>query len=439
MQQIQGFISKSNFVSNENRTVAEFFELSPLALSYSRDRGEYQHSNHSGTTLHTFQSVDILSDEQVTLTSDQVTKAISVVNSMLAYMNSHAFPYDTSDFKDTIRAAYSGVITDFNVSDLFAGQVTTFPEWATWTTVTDPSTSYKLWFRNESFETQYTETEILSVPVIDNLDDFFGNYGSMVTRLNALSLTTIMDRLQEARSGFPETYARINAFSYINPNNPTQSVKVNWGSVIYGANGDNIDSIKESLENHILSNSTHTREDWEVIFPEIFHRTEFLFLPRWDTIAIPNLTTLSGLYSSIQGLSDSLTYAEAWLNRIPYDWILTTASIIPFDYKAISLICIPGTTNAVGYENIKEAYGDYIPVGTSSVDFSRMSFATRGWVSVMVELIRAAETATETSSLTAPMRKVHRNGLLYIARAIGDVNFMVAARSNTKPVQEVPA
>lgn len=433
MQQIQGFVTKSSFISNANRTVAEFFELSPLALTYSRDRCEYQHADFPGTTLHTFQSVDASTDTFITVPPALVNEVMRIVESVLSYVNSHVFPYSTPDFKDTIRAAYFSSITDFTSSDLFVGAETTLPEWISWTSLQEPNTEIKIWLRNDSFESQYGLTEILPVSLISVLDDFFGNYGTMVGRLGAMALNRIMTLIQETKDGYPATVERIYTFNYINPNNPTQSTPVNWGAVIYGANGDNLDSIKETLANYILENSQHPREDWEVIFPTIFRRTEFLFLPRWDKIAIPNLTDISALYSSIQGLSECLSYAQRWLPSIDYGWIQDNTSVVPFDYKGIAAICLNGKNNAVGYETLYGAYSDYIPVNTASVDYARMKYDTRQWLTTMLRLIAAAETATETSSLAGPMRKVHRDGLLYIAEAINDVNFMVLARSNKAP------
>ena len=77
-----------------------------------------------------------------------------------------------------------------------------------------------------------------------------------------------------------------------------------------------------------------------------------------------------------------------------------------------------------------ELFKDYIPVSTSSLDFNRMSIYTRDWVLMMVGLIKIAETATEFTSIANPMRRVYRDGILYITRMYDSVNYMVAARSN---------
>jgi hypothetical protein len=94
-------------------------------------------------------------------------------------------------------------------------------------------------------------------------------------------------------------------------------------------------------------------------------------------------------------------------------------------------VVLNGTTNVVGKTHIKTLFPDYIPVPTSSVDFNRMSIATREWILQMVELIQIAETATEYSSIQNPIRRVYRDGLLYVTRIINEVNYLVAVRANT--------
>lgn len=430
MQQIQGFVTKSSFISNLPKVVAEFFELSPFSLTYSRAQGEYQHPSHQGTVLHTFKSVDLDTLSTVVLTPDQVNEIMSVVDTVLSYTYSHSFPFNVADFRATVSASYSGVITDFITSDFYSGADVTLPEWLSWNSVAGNGASVKIWLRNESFENQYSDYEIIPVGPVPALDDFFGNYGSMVTRLNTLGPLNIMDRHQEAKAGFPESVTRIYSFGYVNPNNATQINKVYWGVLIYGRNGDNIDAVKEALANFILSHTTHTQADWEQIFPDIFRRTEFLFLPRWDKIAIPNLTELAGLYSSVCNPYETYSFATKQWYNVSSDRLTNDLTVWPFDYKAISLIALNGETNALGYEKLDGLYPDYIPVGTNSLDFNRMNIQTREWATMMVELIRAAETATDASSIENPMRKVTRDGLLYVARTVGDVNYMVSARSN---------
>ena len=84
MKIIQGFVTKNAFIRNENDVVNEFFELSPLPLTFSRERGEYQSPDAQGDILHTFISRDTETGALIIPSQDTVTKIISITNAVLA-------------------------------------------------------------------------------------------------------------------------------------------------------------------------------------------------------------------------------------------------------------------------------------------------------------------------------------------------------------------
>lgn len=59
-----------------------------------------------------------------------------------------------------------------------------------------------------------------------------------------------------------------------------------------------------------------------------------------------------------------------------------------------------------------------------------MSENTRNWVLNMQKLLKAAETATQYSTVVNPMRRVKRNGMIYLSLYYNNINFLVAAASN---------
>ena len=233
-----------------------------------------------------------------------------------------------------------------------------------------------------------------------------------------------------ARGSAPETVIRIYEFPYHNVSNPSVSTTSYWGVVVYGKNGDNIDAIKDAIVKSILSQSTHLQEDWEVIFPDIFLRTEFLLYPRWDKVAIPNLTVLSALYSAVQDPTEVLSFAKTVWPVIPADWIEANLAIVPFDYKALAVIVLNGQKNLIEKKDWKALFPDYVPVSTSSLDFNRMSVVTREWLIAMEALLVIAETMTPFTGVPNPYRRVIRDDTLYVGALIDNVNYLVAARSN---------
>lgn len=427
MKIIQGFVTKNAFIRNENDAVNEFFELSPLSLTFSRERGEYQSPDAQGDILHTFISRDTETGALIIPSQDTVTKIISITNAVLAYCTGNAF--DSLGFINYLQAAYNGQISQVSHGLPYEGEFYVIPEWTSWKMA--DGTDVRIWHVDEAFRSQYSFYEIIVVPPLDNIAEFFGSYATVSTKLKALTTSDMMDRIQNAKGKYPDTYTRLLNFKLHNQNNPAQSTDSSWGVLIYGANGDNIDSIKDAIVDYLLNNSTRTENEWKAIFPEIFLRTEFVFYPRWDEIAIHNTTELSSIYSSLLKPEELIDFVER-NSHVPVTrtYISNNLRMIPFDYKSIACGVLCGQTNVPEKVDLRTIFPDYIPVNTSSLDFNRMTEKTRDWVVKMVELLKVAETATEYSTIRNPIRRISRNGKLFISFVYDNVNYLVSAKKN---------
>lgn len=429
MKIIQGFVTKDSFIDNQAGVVNEFFELSPLSLTFSKTRGEYQDATFQGNVLQTFKVFDVDTNSNVKLNAAEVKLVMSVVNSVLTYCSSYMF--QSVDFINHIRALYPLSISNFSHGNLYEGENLSMPDWTSWTT--ENGDLVRIWHRDEAFQNQYSFFEIVTVPPFDSVDHFFSKYSTVSAEIKALSMGTVMERIQEAKGVYPESYTRMLTFKFYNPNNPAQFVETQWAVLIYGKNGDNIDSIKDSIVDYLLTHSQHTEAEWRVIFPEIFQRSEFVFFPRWDKVAIANTTDLGAIYSSIYSPVEMRNFIKRnyptpdSLTDVFLDQNLRT---IPFDYKAINCGVVSGITNSTDQDGLEEIFPDYIPVNTSSPDFNRMSVKTRTWVLRMVELIRLAETATEYSTVMNPMRRVIRNNQLFVCFIYENINYLVSVKKN---------
>lgn len=435
MGTILGFVAKKSFINNADREISELFEISPFALTFSKHRGEYRTSTsqYLDNALHTLLTTD---DAGVyrELTDAEVDEVFMITAVAGSYIASHYPPYSTSDLIYTLQAAFIGAPEGF-VSDISVGSFytdaknNTMPEWISWTSPISGAT-VKIWYRNEALENQYTNYEIVVVPPVDALDSFFGAYGPIASAVGGKTFPDILSRFQEFKNGDPESYARAFSFEYYNPNNLSEHVSVCWGGLIYGVNGDNIDAIKDAIVNYVLSHSAHTIDEWKVIFPDIFKRTEFLIWPRWDKLAIQNLTTYSSIYSALSDPTETLEFAQTVFPSVNADFLKANLTVIPFDFKAIHAICLNGSSNISAKARIQDVIPDYIPVSTGALDFTRMSTATQQWVFKIIDLLILAEKANEFSSVEYPVRRVFRDEKLYLSLMIDSVNYLVATRSN---------
>ena len=221
-------------------------------------------------------------------------------------------------------------------------------------------------------------------------------------------------------------------FSFHNKLNPTISKKTYWGVIIYGEAGNDIDAIKDAIEEHILSNADNIRDQWEIMFPDIFRRTEFLLFPLWHKVSIQNLTGLSNLYSSMISIKEAKEFVHAAIGDIyPEITVYNELVLFPFDYKAITIASLSGTLNLDHKDEIFEIFEDYIPVNTSSLDYMRMSVVTRDWVYRLEQALMLAETENVHAAVIPGFRKVTRGTKKYVAFYYNNVNYLVAYRYNT--------
>jgi hypothetical protein len=232
----------------------------------------------------------------------------------------------------------------------------------------------------------------------------------------------------------PETFIRVLPFEHRNNLNPSQRLMTNWAVVIYGKAGDYIDAIKEAITAYVLAHSTKTLTEWESVLPELFLRTEFVLVPLWHKKSIPNLTDLSALYSSIVKCKDITTFVTSmYPNTVyPTNYVNDNLSIMPYDFKGISLAVLPAVNNTMGRRELTELFPDYIAVPTSSLDFSRMAVKTSGFSLLLGRLLISAESASSNTSLPNDFRRVTRDGKTYISAVYDNINYMMLTASNSE-------
>lgn len=430
MEIIKGFVTIESLVDNTPGNVAILGQLSSWSRTYSREKGEYQNSDVPGYQLTSFKSVDTTANTPVVVDDTQAKEILSIVRECYSYATSHIRPYNSLDFKNEILVAFFQRIANFDFGNFIDNGALALPEWISWTSTEYGNNQIKVWLSDESFKSQYDEYTIQVIPPLDDLNHFFFAYGLVLQELQSETLPMFMDKIQTTKSVHPETYTRILTFDFFNTLNVAQKYTTNWGVLIYGQQGDNIDSIKDAITEYILANSTHTRAEWETILPDLFKRTEFVILPRWDKIAVPNQTSLSSLYQSMQDPNECVTFAKNAVSFYDSAFIQNNLTVFPYDYKELMLLAINGDTNIAEAATLVGLFPDYIPEPSTSIDFSRMTINTQNWVLFLQQLLMVAEITTIYTTVPNYMRKLTRDGNVYITAIYNNINYLVAARSN---------
>ena len=429
---VKGFVTDADFISNIKDEVASVFELSSKAYSYAKDKTHYSLSAYPGNDLVVFKAIDQATGDAFILDNDTVDIIFRLTNLIKAYPINHVFPYDTQDYRDYLQANIGTEAANISIGEFEQYFSSYYPKWFSFNTTDTEVKNVIIYISNGDFLITYDEYEIQVVPPLADSTLFNRQYGEVLVDLEEETFTRLNDRMELAKGVYPNTYTKVMEFNFHNKLNPTIFKKVYWGVIIYGEAGNDIDAIKDAIEEHILSNPDNIREQWEIMFPDIFRRTEFLLFPLWHKVAAENLTNLSNIYSSMIGIKEAKEFVHNAVSDLYGEVeIYNNLVLFPYDYKAITVAAIPGTLNIADRDQLFEIFDDYIPVNTSSLDYMRMRPGTRDWSYKLEQAILLAETDNVHAAVIPGFRKVTRGNRRYVAFYYDNINYLVAYSYNT--------
>ena len=427
---LKAFASHSLFINNTPGVISAVGEISTKSLTYAREKGSYKSINSAEIELTTFTSM--LNGLQFQLTTDIVDEIINIVK----YIYNKAITIQGVVYRDEILqyllTTYAATSFNFDSGNVVDNGRYFVPEWISWESKNTGNIGagnvIKIWLSDPSFQLQYDDYEIVVVPPIVPLDNFFLPASMVNTQVNAVNMSAMINNIQIAKNNYPETIIRSESFNYIDPYNSLNTFPTVWNLLIYGEAGNNIDIIQNTLINYILANSTKLKADWTILLPDLFKRTEFSIFPDWTRWGIPNRALVTGIYSPITNLTNSLTLLNNTVKNYPTAHINANASVLPQAYKSLSLLIVGSPDNKNNAFKISDIFSDYINVPTSSADFNRMSTITQAWVTMIATMIVTAENMNPFSSVPSGMSKVTRNGILYLVSNYNNIDYLVAAK-----------
>lgn len=349
-------------------------------------------------------------------------------------------PVVADELLNYLITTYAAVAENFECGANVEGDAVDGPEWVSWSNKSIAAlgtNTIKVWFSNDAFAAQYDDYEIIVIAPTPDLNDFFKTPTEVRLALAAQTPSMTMDRIQAAKDGYPETVVRAETFDYIDPFNAANKIPATWNVLIYGLAGNNVDAISDALIAHALANSTHTRDEWLPLVPDLFRRTEFIMIPMWDQYAIPNRIVEAGIYSPAVNLKravalikqvtgDVVSYPEAHIDEY--------GNIMSHPYKSLQILSIGSPDNRNSWFEITDVFPDIIAVASTSLDFNRMAVPTKEWLTFLNQMLITAENMSRYSSVPVGYTKIVRNDVLYIVKRYGNINYLVAAKTSLPTV-----
>lgn len=429
MYTLKGFAIHGLFANNTPGQVNPIGEISTDSRTYSQEVGSYGDAvNAPSLTLLSFLSSTDGTAQAID--PDLATRTIAICNWIYNQTINNAGQQFADQMLTALLTEFQTTANTFASGDMITDGVHWMPEWVSWTDVASPGSFIRIWFADASFQGQYDEFSFAIVPPITPLDDFFKAASAVATEVAAVTQTQVFQNIQAAKGQNPETLLINQEFNYNDPTNPANLIPTNWAIILYGAAGDNVDSISDALEAYILANSSHTQAEWVTIFPDIFKRTEFTIIPQWQNYAIPNRQVGPGIYSPIANLTDALAVLPQFASY-PTAHINAHGAVMGNPYKSLSILSIGSDQNRDNDFELIDVFPDLIAVSTTSTDFNRMSQYTQTWLNAFAQMLVTAESMTQFSSIPIGMTKLIRNGILYLVFNYDTIDYLVAARSNT--------
>lgn len=429
MYELKAFAHIGPFVDNARGVVAPVGELSPMSFTYTREKEYFNSAAAAGQTLVVFSS----KRDGVVETTDGVlaTKILAVSKWTYDTAAAGGFTSNNESFRSKFITQFGNLYSLYstgtmvrNGNNVFVPAVIEFRDKA------NDNLRYRLWFADEAFAQQFDEYEIKCISPIDDIDVFFQGGAAVDSALKARTPDMTDELRQAAKDGYPETYIRNEPFEWNDPQGILERKPVYWPLIIYGIAGWNIDAIKEALREHILANSTHTKEEWAEIFPEIFTATEFICVPLWGFPSVPNKALTTGLLSSITNVKKGmeqlvrLTRGEGYTE----EWMAEHGEMVATTHRCGNMMVIGGPKNRDDVFELYQRYPDYIAVRSTEVDAGRMSPETRRFVIALEEMMIVAEDMKPDSSIPVKFSRMVRDGVLFLVSTVDKFQFLIVSQ-----------
>ncbi|MNM17718.1 hypothetical protein D3C81_280000 [compost metagenome] len=434
MYNLKGFIGYPSMVSNVPDQVAKFGELSKNSFTYAKDVTTHTSTPVPNTVFFSFHSVR----DEITADVDPATKdlVLRLSKYLLDQAVIGAITSDPQVVRQMVLAEFGPLLKSFSTGTMLTNSSIWLPEFVVFEMSAPTETNrVQLWYADESFSGQYDEYFIEIIHPLEPHDDFFKD---PLTVIQSLKDYNFDDKLEEAhvkRAQYPYTNLRSLTYDYVNPANPSAKQPARWLALLYGVAADNQDFINDKIIAELLAGSTHTRAEWELILPDLFKKTEFIFTPFWENYSIETGILGAGMYSPTVDPRKELPLLRRTARGPGYTnaWVDAQYELSTHTYKSLAFGVVGNPQNREGVVRFSAKFPDYLLVTNNTADFDRVDPLTTGeWMPVFAKLLKEAETMDRYTSVPQGISRMVRDGVVYASAMFQRVNYLVVTKSSVE-------
>lgn len=434
MLTVKGFWSQASLKDNGSNATSIFGEITNYCRTFSKDVKEYSSEAFPGLELLVFSAKDGSTPGAINIVyRDRLLEIGNYIYNKGLVITAQ---WRVSDFIADLETHFAGFLSEMTCGPLTSDGTRRMPEWVQFrlTILNFPDIAVKIWLRNTAFEAQYDEYDIVVIPPVERVDDLFLPASQVQNLLDNRPMDRTMELVEAAKDKKPSTVTTATPVRWYNPASPGSYINMNWYAVVYGPKGNTTDLVNEAIVAYIRGHSQEPEENWKTILPDIFRNTHFVILPRWDKYAIPNRTSIAGIYSPIMSGEESLLFAKDKLPTWALSHVTSALQFTHHPYRSIGLVVVGGPDNRDSLFKVSQVVPDYLGVESTHEDFNRQAELTKQWVTMIGNLLRIAENLTTSLSVPAGVRVVERSGITYVSQKLDNIEYMVAAKFNYAPV-----
>lgn len=429
MINIFGFYVYAGYANNDPKVTAKFGEFSNHSASFSRDLRTYTDSAYNKTALLVLSALD---DNDAAQPIPQATSSriLQIGQWILDRASSGDIQEDRDQLLQYLREDFQDYIENADVPTPTFNNTVYMPSWISFT-LSATGDKIKIWLADEVFQAQYPKFEYVVVPPIpvEKLDTFFEDYDTLKKLIGSRSDDQLAELINEATT--PDPYTQLwqknyNAYDFADDSLVQPSL---WTLAIYGAAGFNIDNIKEFLQQWILSHSTHPRDEWEKVLPDLFIPTEHIFIPIWNEHSAPELTNKERIYSPVVDDAKIPTYLTKFADGYGAD-VRKSMQVVPTLWRSLPFLSVGNPRNRDGKLKFKERWPQYALIRVTDLDINRIDDLTREFIVFTYEMLKLAEALTEEDPLPVSYSRVTRGSNVYLGKSFNDVQYLFLTKES---------